>query len=123
MISFRQIFFSVTYHMVVLLIMLILRTAEMMLKIRTAEPVIGLVILIPALTEDVTDNTYGKPTRWMAEALLAKLYINWAVYTAESVDQYDAATAANPKLDDVIATCDDIIQSGKFNLGSREIHV
>ena len=74
--------------------------------------------IIPALTEDVTDNTYGKPTRWMAEALLAKLYINWAVYTAESVDQYDAATAANPKLDDVIATCDDIIQSGKFNLGS-----
>ncbi len=74
--------------------------------------------IIPYLTEDVTDNTYGKPTRWMAEALLAKLYINWAVYTAESVDQYDAATAANPKLDDVIATCDDIIQSGKFNLGS-----
>ena len=74
--------------------------------------------IIPALTEDVTDNTYGKPTRWMAEALLAKLYINWAVYTAESVDQYDVATAANPKLDDVIATCDDIIQSGKFNLGS-----
>ena len=74
--------------------------------------------IIPSLTEDVTENTYGKPTKWMAEALLAKLYINWAVYTAESVDQYDAATAANPKLDDVIATCDDIIQSGKFGLGS-----
>lgn len=52
--------------------------------------------IIPYLTEDVTENTYGKPTKWMAEALLAKLYINWAVYTAESVDQYDAATAANP---------------------------
>ncbi|WP_242836093.1 hypothetical protein [Ruminococcus albus] len=51
MISFRQIFFSVTYHMVVLLIMLIIKTAEMMLKIRTAEPVIELVILIPALAE------------------------------------------------------------------------
>ena len=74
--------------------------------------------IIPSLTEDVTENTYGKPTKWMAEALLAKLYINWAVYTAESVDQYDAATAANPKLDDCIATCDDIIKSGKFNLGS-----
>ena len=74
--------------------------------------------IIPSLTEDVTENTYGKPTRWMAEALLAKLYINWAVYTAESVDQYDAATAANPKLDDCIAACDDIINSGKFNLGS-----
>lgn len=74
--------------------------------------------IIPALTEDVMENTYGKPTKWMAEALLAKLYINWSVYTAESVDQYDAATAANPKLDACIAACDEIINSGKFNLGS-----
>ena len=74
--------------------------------------------IIPALTDDVTENTYGKPTKWMAEALLAKLYINWPVYTAESVDQYNAATAANPKLDACIAACDDIINSGKFNLGS-----
>ena len=74
--------------------------------------------IIPSLTEDVTENTYGKPTKWMAEALLAKLYINWAVYTAESVDQYDAATAANPKLDACIEACDEIINSGKFNLGS-----
>ncbi len=70
------------------------------------------------MTDDVTENTYGKPTKWMAEALLAKLYINWPVYTAESVDQYDAATAANPKLDACIAACDEIINSGKFNLGS-----
>ena len=74
--------------------------------------------IIPSLTEDVTENTYGKPTKWMAQALLAKLYINWPVYTAESVDQYDAATAANPKLDACIELCDDIINSGKFNLGS-----
>ena len=74
--------------------------------------------IIPVLTDDVTENSYGKPTKWMADALLAKLYINWPVYTAESVDQYDAATAANPKLDACIAACDDIINSGKFNLGS-----
>ena len=74
--------------------------------------------IIPYLTEDMTENTYGKPTKWMAEALLAKLYINWAVYTADGVENYDAATAANPKLDDCIAICDDIIKSGKFNLGS-----
>ena len=74
--------------------------------------------IIPYLTEDVTENTYGKPTKWMAEALLAKLYINWAVYTADGVENYDAATAANPKLDDCIAVCDNIISSGKFNLGS-----
>ncbi len=77
-----------------------------------------LVEIIPALTTDVTANTYGKPTRWMAQALLAKLYINWPVYMAESVDKYEASTAANEKLDDCIAACDDIISSGKFNLGS-----
>ena len=73
--------------------------------------------IIPSLTEDVTENTYGKPTKWMATALLAKLYINWAVYTAESVDKYEP-TDANQKLDDCIAACDEIISSGKFNLGS-----
>ena len=73
--------------------------------------------IIPYLTEDVTENTYGKPTKWMANALLAKLYINWAVYTAESVDKYEP-TDANQKLDDCIAACDEIINSGKFNLGS-----
>jgi len=74
--------------------------------------------IIPYLTEEVSQNTYGKPTKWMAQALLAKLYINWAVYTAESVDLYDAATAANQKLDDCISVCNEIINSGKFNLGS-----
>ena len=75
--------------------------------------------IIPSLTEEVSENTYGKPTRWMAEALLAKLYINWPVYTAESTDLYDATTANNVKLNDCIAICDDIINSGKFNLGDN----
>lgn len=74
--------------------------------------------IIPQLTDEVNNNTYGKPTQWMAKALLAKLYINWAVYTAPSVDKYDAATSVNEKLDECIAVCDDIIQSGKFNLGT-----
>lgn len=76
--------------------------------------------IIPQLTTDVSAKTYGKPTRWMAEALLAKLYINWPVYTAASVDQYDAATAKNEKLDSCIKACDDIIKGQKFNLGSME---
>ena len=79
-----------------------------------------LLEIIPVLTTEVSANTYGKPTRWMAEALLVKLYINWAVYTADSVDQYDAATAYNEKLADCISYCDDIIDSGIFNLGSME---
>ncbi|WP_308762054.1 RagB/SusD family nutrient uptake outer membrane protein [uncultured Bacteroides sp.] len=74
--------------------------------------------IIPQLTDEVSSNTYGKPTKWMAEALLIKLYINWPVYTAESVDKYDASAYSNPKLNDCIALCDDIIKSGKFNLGS-----
>ena len=77
-----------------------------------------LLEIIPQLTDEVSDNTYGKPNRWMAEALLVKLYINWAVYTAPSVDQYDAATTENLKLNDCIAHCDNIIQSGLFSLGS-----
>lgn len=72
--------------------------------------------VIPYLTTEVSDDTYGKPTRWMAEALLAKLYINWAVYTASDVTAYDAATATNEKLDDCVALCDDIIQSGQFSI-------
>ena len=77
-----------------------------------------LLSVIPDLTTEVNANTYGKPTRWMAEALLAKIYINWPVYTAAAVENYDAATAKNEKLADCIKLCDDIINSGKFNLGS-----
>jgi hypothetical protein len=73
---------------------------------------------IPNLPTEVNANTYGQPTRWMAEALLAKIYINWPVYTASAVEDYDAATATNEKLDDCIKLCDDIIASDKFNLGS-----
>ncbi len=79
-----------------------------------------LLEIIPELTQDVTENTYGKPTRWMAEALLVKLYINWPVYTADAVENYDAETAVNEKLADCIFYCDDIINSKKFNLGSME---
>ena len=71
---------------------------------------------LPYLNKDVTAATYGKPTRWMAQALLAKLYINWAVYTQDNVADYDAATARNPKLADCVAACDDIMRSGMFDL-------
>ena len=75
--------------------------------------------IIPALpTDDLWGTNYGKPTKYMAQALLAKIYINWAVYTADAVENYDAASAKNEKLADCIAVCDEIIQSGKFSLGS-----
>ena len=75
-----------------------------------------LLDIIPYLSEANDENTYGKPNKWMAEALLVKLYINWPVYTATSVDQYDAETAKNEKLDDCVKYCDEIIKSGKFSL-------
>jgi len=79
-----------------------------------------LTAVIPLLTEEVSANTYGKPTRWMAEALLAKLYLNWPVYTASSVDAYDAASYSNSHLNELVALCDDIIGSGLFSLAGGE---
>ena len=72
--------------------------------------------IIPLLTSTVGISTYGKPTRYAAEALLVKLYINWPVYTASSVTAYNAASYSNEKLNDVVTLCDDIIQSGNFSL-------
>lgn len=72
--------------------------------------------ILPYLSESNDASTYGKPNKWMAEALLVKLYINWAVYTASDVTAYDATTSANEKLDDCVRYCDEIINSGIFNL-------
>ena len=73
--------------------------------------------IIPDLTTETTGDNYGKPNKYMAQALLAKLYINWPVYTASAVENYDAATATNEKLSDCISVCNEIINSGKFELG------
>ena len=72
--------------------------------------------IIDLLPTNVDVSTYGKPTRYVAEALLAKLYINWPVYTASSVTAYDAANYQNEHINDVVALCDDIIASEKFSL-------
>lgn len=70
------------------------------------------------LTTEVNASTYGKATRYMAEALLAKLYLNWNVYTAADVANYTPATA-NEKLNEAIKMCDAVIASGKFNLSDK----
>jgi hypothetical protein len=74
-----------------------------------------LLDVIDRLPTDVNVSTYGRPTRWMADALLAKLYLNWAVYTCGDVAAYTPA-ANNSKLNDVVRMCDDIIASDNFNL-------
>ena len=71
---------------------------------------------LPDLSDKNDASTYGKPNKWMAEALLVKLYINWGVYTCGDVTKYDVATTKNSKLDECVKYCDDIIGSGMFNL-------
>ncbi|AIM37061.1 glycan metabolism protein RagB [Sphingobacterium sp. ML3W] len=71
------------------------------------------------LPKEVSAATYGKATRYMADALLAKLYLNWSVYTTSDVATY-TATMPNEKLSQVVAMCDDIIASGQFNLSSHK---
>lgn len=69
----------------------------------------------------LTDGgNYGRPTKYMALALLAKLYINWPVYTADAVENYDAATAVNEKLKGCLDACKEIIDSHEFALGPDE---
>ena len=71
---------------------------------------------LPDLSDKNDASTYGKPNKWMAEALLVKLYINWGLYTCGDVTKYDVATTKNNKLDECVKYCDDIIGSGLFNL-------
>jgi len=66
---------------------------------------------VKAVMNDLSDvndiTTYGRPTKWMAQALLAKMYLNAEVYTGSA------------KLNECIAACDAVINSGKFSLASR----
>ncbi len=59
---------------------------------------------IPYLNPASGSTTYGKPNRYTAFALLAKMYLNAQVYTG------------TPRYDDCIAACDSVINSGKYAL-------
>lgn len=67
------------------------------------------------LPSEANSTNYGKATRYVADALLAKIYLNWQVYMNDDVTLYEP-TQANPKLNECIAVCDDIIKSNQFNL-------
>jgi hypothetical protein len=66
---------------------------------------------IPYLNTTVDKSTYGRPTQYMAYALLAKMYLNAEYYTGKA------------RYDDCIAACDDIIQSGKFAIEPRSSYL
>lgn len=74
-----------------------------------------LLEVIPDLTETNDLTTYGRPNKWMAEALLVKLYLNWGVYTHDitSVDN----NTPNEKLNDCVKWCDELIDAGIFEVG------
>jgi hypothetical protein len=55
---------------------------------------------IPNLKTASGSTTYGKPTRYMAYSLLAKMYLNSSVYTGTA------------RLNDCIAACDSVINAG-----------
>ncbi|HET7896574.1 MAG TPA: RagB/SusD family nutrient uptake outer membrane protein, partial [Flavisolibacter sp.] len=59
---------------------------------------------LPQLTTDVTPYTYGRATQWFAYAMLAKLYLNAAVYTG------------TPRWADCIAACDAILNGRRYSL-------
>lgn len=51
--------------------------------------------ILPLLTDKVSSSTYGRFSKWSAQALLAHLYLNAEVYkgAAENQKAYDAASA------------------------------
>ncbi len=59
---------------------------------------------VALLTTAVNPQTYGRATQWLAQALLAKLYLNAQVYTG------------TPKWTECITACDAILNSNKYSL-------
>jgi starch-binding outer membrane protein, SusD/RagB family len=61
---------------------------------------------LPYLSEATGVETYGRPNKYTAYALLAKLYLNAGVYTG------------NNRYNEAIAACDAIMSSGKYAIES-----
>lgn len=62
---------------------------------------------LPSLSTTVDVSTYGRPTAFAAQALLAKMYLNAEYYTGTA------------KYNECIAACDAVIGSGKFAIEPR----
>ena len=98
------------------------------MRLRQARPTVAryieqeLLEIANDLPNEIGGDNYGKPSKWMAKALLAKLYINWPVYTANSVAEYNASSYNNEKLEACGKICDEIMKSNEpqFALGPDE---
>lgn len=67
--------------------------------------------IIPNM-KDKKDLPYGRVSKSAAKMLLAKIYLNYQVYSGTA----PAFTDGTGKWDETIALCDDIINSGQFTL-------
>jgi len=61
---------------------------------------------LPFLSDETGVATYGRPTKYAAYALLAKMYLNAEVYTGTN------------RFNDAIVACDRVISSGKYQVES-----
>lgn len=62
-----------------------------------------LLTALPDLKTNVDQSTYGRPTKWMAYTMLAKLYINAEIYTGTG------------RWNDVVEMCDNVISEANTN--------
>jgi starch-binding outer membrane protein, SusD/RagB family len=60
--------------------------------------------ILPYLPRAKSSVTYGRPTAWMAHALLAKMYLNAQVYKGTAM------------YNETVQRCDSVIKSGLFSL-------
>ena len=63
-----------------------------------------LLAQIPNLSATTGTSTYGRPTKYLAYAILAKMYLNAAYYTGTA------------RYQDCVNMCDNIIQGGQYSL-------
>lgn len=70
-----------------------------------------LLSIIPTMKQK-GEVEYGHATKAAAQTLLAKLYLNWQVFTGTSPEFTDGTQ----RWSEVIALCNDIINSGKYKL-------
>lgn len=69
------------------------------------------IACIPNLNPATGVTTYGRPNKYTAYALLAKMYLNAEYYTGTA------------RYNDCIAACDNIINSGVYNLEARSTYL
>lgn len=73
---------------------------------------------VPLTSKAVDGTTYGRMNYYAGKFLLAKLYLNAAVYSSVLTGA-NATTPGTPQWQKCIDACDEIINSGKYSLESN----